>query len=199
MGQAPHASGSSLLMSLGGSPRHARLNPALDLCHRKHLHHSHPCQSLRLCFEVSDTKTYPLVICSIFFAIEMLKSLNCKFVKYPCGIKWLFHLKGWLCGSFKHREYWWWWLSWMLSELDMSHSQTIPLTKAADVNLKSVCKCPFSDKCVSAQLSDLSVWAFSQISWMKTAQSLKLVQKPVSCSNTQERQAFRPWLTKAWV
>ena len=186
-------------MSLGGSPRHVRLNPALDLCHRKHLHHSHPCQSLRLCFEVSDTKTYPLVICSIFFAIEMLKSLNCKFVKYPCGIKWLFHLKGWLCGSFKHREYWWWWLSWMLSELDMSHSQTIPLTKAADVNLTSVCKCPFSDKCVSAQLSDLSVWAFSQISWMKTAQSLKLVQKPVSCSNTQERQAFRPWLTKAWV
>ena len=41
MGQAPHASASSLLMSLGVSPRHVGLNPALDLCHRKHLHHSH--------------------------------------------------------------------------------------------------------------------------------------------------------------
>ena len=40
-GQALHASGSSLLMSLGGSPGHGGLHSALYLCHPEHLHHSH--------------------------------------------------------------------------------------------------------------------------------------------------------------
>ena len=51
----------------------------------------------------------------------------------------------------------------MLSELDMSHSQTIPLTKAADVNLTSVCKMSFSDKCVSVLLLPICLCLFSNI------------------------------------